>query len=481
MKKKKEEMVIGGKQGLKLVTERTGEILLVGEDLIQTETELMDYKEGDLIETRVVALEPANRGMMKTKPEIIEEVTKKEESPPRPPENKDKNNTEKVTDKVQKENTEKKKDEASKKKTEEKPTENTDKVLPQREQKTKDKVKQKQQQQTKENSNSNSEQIKKSASAEKTVTSTTKTNEKVSKSSSKKASQDSAKSVKLKDNHSAETNIDPQTAAAPKSVPKKVSEQEALDRLKEAAENMVLAAMTAENNPGSQSSPEAAQQQQEQLKVLQQQFMLQQQIMQQQLFMRHLHMQQLQQVMSQLQDNEQFKSLSPLQQQQIAMQLLMKQSQQIQSMPVDPQKLSPRSSTEAIPGSNTPPLTSDHPSFHRSMSQPTNLSHTPPEDASIWGSVNPPVGAGAWSQPTSVWDLGRPTGASPELEKQLINQEMQRQQEIQKQQQEALRKLQQEQLANIQIQRQQELQRQQMLALQQQQQLQQQKSWSSQM
>lgn len=53
-------------------------------------------------------------------------------------------------------------------------------------------------------------------------------------------------------------------------------------------------------------------------------------------------MQQIQQVMTQLQDNEQFKSLSPIQQQQIAMQLLMKQSQQIPTLPTDPQKLSPR-------------------------------------------------------------------------------------------------------------------------------------------
>jgi hypothetical protein len=37
-------------------------------------------------------------------------------------------------------------------------------------------------------------------------------------------------------------------------------------------------------------------------------------------------MQQIQQVMQQLQENEQFKSLPPLQQQQLAMQLMMKQS-----------------------------------------------------------------------------------------------------------------------------------------------------------
>lgn len=52
-------------------------------------------------------------------------------------------------------------------------------------------------------------------------------------------------------------------------------------------------------------------------------------------------MQQMQQIMSQLQENEQFKSLPPIQQQQLAMQMMLKQGNPVAAQQPQ-QKLSPR-------------------------------------------------------------------------------------------------------------------------------------------
>lgn len=55
-------------------------------------------------------------------------------------------------------------------------------------------------------------------------------------------------------------------------------------------------------------------------------------------------MQQIQQIMQHMQENEQYKNLSPAEQKQIAMQLLLKQPPQPVMMPMQqPSKLSPRS------------------------------------------------------------------------------------------------------------------------------------------
>ncbi|CAG2189499.1 GIGYF [Mytilus edulis] len=145
------------------------------------------------------------------------------------------------------------------------------------------------------------------------------------------------------------------------------------------------------NTPTSQATAD----QQEQMKALQQ-MLVQQQMMQQQFLMRQLQMQQIQQVMQQLQENDQFKNLPPLQQQQLAMQLMLKQS----PVPIIPpqtqmQNLSPRSPpTESVSPSNP-----SHPAFHRSASQPNTAS-----EESIWDTTTK-QNMGQWSQPTSVWDL----------------------------------------------------------------------------
>lgn len=100
------------------------------------------------------------------------------------------------------------------------------------------------------------------------------------------------------------------------------------------------------------------QQHQEQLKALHAQYLLQQQAMQQQL-LRQIQMQQIQQIMQHMQENEQYKNLSPAQQKQIAMQLLLKQPPQPVMMPMQqPSKLSPRS-----PPSEAAPM-NDHPPHH---------------------------------------------------------------------------------------------------------------------
>lgn len=146
------------------------------------------------------------------------------------------------------------------------------------------------------------------------------------------------------------------------------------------------------NTPTSQATAD----QQEQMKALQQ-MLVQQQMMQQQFLMRQLQMQQIQQVMQQLQENDQFKNLPPLQQQQLAMQLMLKQS----PVPIIPpqtqmQNLSPSRSppTESVSPSNP-----SHPAFHRSASQPNTAS-----EESIWDTTTK-QNMGQWSQPTSVWDL----------------------------------------------------------------------------
>ncbi|KAK3583774.1 hypothetical protein CHS0354_022810 [Potamilus streckersoni] len=187
------------------------------------------------------------------------------------------------------------------------------------------------------------------------------------------------------------------------------------------------------NSP--QLSPEISQQQQQRerereleeqaLQVLQQHVMLQQQIMQQQLIRQTLtqpwlHLQQIQGLIQQLQENEQFKSLPPLQQQQIAIQMLMKQppplllptQQQPHSLQ---QKLSPRTPpSEAAAAAGVL-----HPSFHRSLSNPgETTSHSHTEEATMKG----------LSQPTSIWDIDAKSQLQPnELEAHL--KKLQREQE----------------------------------------------------
>lgn len=168
------------------------------------------------------------------------------------------------------------------------------------------------------------------------------------------------------------------------------------------------------NTPTSQASVEAAQQ--EQMKALQQ-LLIQQQMMQQQFLMRQLQMQQIQQVMQQLQENEQFKNLPPLQQQQLAMQLMLKQSPVPMVSQPQVQNLSPSRSppTESLPGvSQSNP---SHPAFHRSASQPVTAAE---EGVSIWDTNTKQQNVGAWSQPTSVWDLDPKTViTNTELEMQI--------------------------------------------------------------
>ncbi|XP_061162750.1 GRB10-interacting GYF protein 2-like [Saccostrea echinata] len=170
--------------------------------------------------------------------------------------------------------------------------------------------------------------------------------------------------------------------------------------------------------PTSQPSLEQLhlQQQQEQLKALHAQYLLQQQVMHQQL-LRQFQMQQIQQIMQHVQENSQYKNLSPAQQKQIAMQLLMKQTTPVM-LPMQP-KLSPRSPPTEVAASlaDHPPTSSSHPSFHRSMSQPSDL---PVEDGSIWGGVQPvPTGA----NPNSVWDVNPHSRSTPDLEQERVRRE----------------------------------------------------------
>ncbi|KAH3818440.1 hypothetical protein DPMN_120162 [Dreissena polymorpha] len=80
---------------------------------------------------------------------------------------------------------------------------------------------------------------------------------------------------------------------------------------------------------------------------------VQQQMQQQQMLMRQLQLQQqLQQVMTQLQESSHFKALSPLQQQQLVLQIMAKQS--VLPAQQHPQRLSPRNSAEAPPGGALP-------------------------------------------------------------------------------------------------------------------------------
>ncbi|XP_060073725.1 GRB10-interacting GYF protein 2-like isoform X2 [Ylistrum balloti] len=158
------------------------------------------------------------------------------------------------------------------------------------------------------------------------------------------------------------------------------------------------------NSPQRPASPDlASQQQQDHIKRLQHQYALQQHMMHQQMVLRHF---QMQQVMTQLQENEDFKNLPPLHQQQLATQILLKQSAMlpVPAVQSDP-KLSPRSPpTERVGGESPRPMSH---TFHRSMSQPADLTKSPPQtdDGSIWGSVNPAV-QDLLSQGTgSVWDL----------------------------------------------------------------------------
>ncbi|XP_033763127.1 GRB10-interacting GYF protein 2-like [Pecten maximus] len=173
------------------------------------------------------------------------------------------------------------------------------------------------------------------------------------------------------------------------------------------------------NSPQRQASPDlAAQQQQDQIKLLQQQYVLQQHMMHQQMVLRHL---QLQQVMTQLQENEEFKNLPPLHQQQLATEILLKQPiLPVPGVPTSDPKLSPRSPpTERVGGES--PRQMSH-TFHRSMSQPADLTKSPPQadDGSIWGGINPAV-QDLLSQGTgSVWDLDpKSVISSSDLEAQL--------------------------------------------------------------
>lgn len=196
------------------------------------------------------------------------------------------------------------------------------------------------------------------------------------------------------------------------------------------------------------------QQHQEQLKALHAQYLLQQQAMQQQL-LRQIQMQQIQQIMQHMQENEQYKNLSPAQQKQIAMQLLLKQPPQPVMMPMQqPSKLSPRSPpSEAAPMNDHPPTSSSHPSFHRSMSQPSDLQA---EDGSIWGVAQSvpmaqPVPPGG--NPPSVWDVIPHSRSTPDMEQERARKEKEelemrkkheeemkrKQEEFLKQQQEELR------------------------------------------
>lgn len=158
------------------------------------------------------------------------------------------------------------------------------------------------------------------------------------------------------------------------------------------------------NSPQRQASPDlAAQQQQDQLKLLQQQYVLQQHMMHQQMVLRHL---QMQQVMTQLQENEEFKNLPPLHQQQLATEILLKQPiLPVHGVPTSEPKLSPRSPpTERVGGESPRPMSHN---FHRSMSQPADLTKSPPqtEEGSIWGSINPAVQDLLNQGTGSVWDL----------------------------------------------------------------------------
>ncbi|XP_048776485.1 GRB10-interacting GYF protein 2-like isoform X2 [Ostrea edulis] len=192
--------------------------------------------------------------------------------------------------------------------------------------------------------------------------------------------------------------------------------------------------------PSSQPSLEQMQhlQQQEQLKALHAQYLLQQQVMQQQL-LRQIQMQQIQQVMQHMQENEQYKNLSPTQQKQIAMQL-MKQAQPVMLPMQSVSKLSPRSPpTEAASLSDHPPTSSSHPTFHRSMSQPSEL-HT--EDGSIWGGAQAvPPG----TSPNNVWDVSQQHSRSaPDLELERARKEKEEVELLRKRQEEEVKRKQEE-------------------------------------
>ncbi|ESP03518.1 hypothetical protein LOTGIDRAFT_171304 [Lottia gigantea] len=177
----------------------------------------------------------------------------------------------------------------------------------------------------------------------------------------------------------------------------------------------------------------------EQINVLQQQFMLQQQMLQQQLLMRQLQQQQQQQmVLQQMQEQEGFKSLPLAQQQQLMMQMMMsqppimlpQQQQQLQQAAVAAQQQHRLSPLHTEQGG-----ISNHPSFHRSMSQPSSKSDNHGGEETIWGGVNTtsaapnPLAAGGFSQPTSVWDLEAGKQSDPaDLHAQIqrMQQEMER-------------------------------------------------------
>ncbi|KAK6175421.1 hypothetical protein SNE40_013888 [Patella caerulea] len=238
----------------------------------------------------------------------------------------------------------------------------------------------------------------------------------------------------------------------------------------------------------------------EQVNVLQQQFLLQQQLLQQQLLMRQLQQQQQQQmVLQHMQDQEGFKGLPLAQQQQLVMQMMMSQpmllQQQLQQQ--QQQQHAAQQTHRLSPLHTEQPGMVNHPAFHRSMSQPSSKTESP-NDETIWGGVNtatsPPLGAGAFSQPTSVWDLEAGKQSDPaDLHAQIqrMQQEMDRvrkmeedrkreeerkqlelqrkQEEIQKQQELLMREKQEiERQKQIELQKYEELKHQEQLRLQQQ-------------
>nr|KAG5688494.1 hypothetical protein BaRGS_007138 [Batillaria attramentaria] len=229
--------------------------------------------------------------------------------------------------------------------------------------------------------------------------------------------------------------------------------------------------------------------------LMQQQLLIQQQILQQQLVIRQLQMQTL----AQLQEQESFKALDPIQQQQVSMQmmqanpLLLQQMQTLQHLQqiqqqtqqqasqgqaqsaVPPQQLAPSQSSGVEAG-----LSASPPNFHRSLSQPVPATDNQSDTPSIWGSTPPPTGA--WSQPNSVWDLDNGSAPMPpamksELDKirlekevelaRLAEEERKRQEEILQKQEELRRQQEALQREREQMQREkEELERQRQLELQ---------------
>ncbi|XP_025082819.1 GRB10-interacting GYF protein 2-like isoform X1 [Pomacea canaliculata] len=199
--------------------------------------------------------------------------------------------------------------------------------------------------------------------------------------------------------------------------------------------------------------------------LVQQHLLLRNQLLQQQL-VRQIQMQALAHL--QLQEQEGFKTLDPVQQQHLNLQILqshplllhqvqqLQQAQQLQVSQGQPQATIPVQPISQHVHSQQPSTDMDlslpSPSFQRSISQPAASTERQGDMTSIWGTVST---AGAWSQPGSVWDLENDGASSlpkadiADIEKlrqeketelaRLAEEERRRQEEIQKQQEELRR------------------------------------------